>query len=298
MNFMVLQSIFSIKKLHLRLPLKKLKSTVKTLLILVPPLFIPSIAASAPLARDLLGTWEVSHVHTNLESGRKPYYQWNSPLLRWRIFTFSEKEITSAELNKTTKCNNPSTTQKRVHLDNYLKSNLGGYGEKSRNSPIDDYKLNLPKNHQADIIIVKCENQIWNELLGASYPSSKKENSDGSWLLTINKKHMLIRWHDETLLRLSKIPPSSKPSPSFPCEQSKHITEITICKSFELSGLDKSIASAFDLLLNQALRESNDVLEVRQQQKAWLRQRNACGENQSCLEKVMTMRLEQLLAFD
>lgn len=283
---------------HLRDPFIEFKSAIKIFYASFLLLFFPSTAVAELFATDLLGTWEVSHVHTNLESGRKPYFQWNSPLLRWRIFTFSEKEITSAELNTTTKCNNPSTTQKRVHLDNYLKSNLGGYGEKSRNSPIDDYKLNFPKNHQADIIIVKCENQTWNELLGASYPSSKKESSDGSWLLIINKKHMLIRWHDETLLRLSKFPPSSKPSPSFPCEQSKHITEITICKSFELSGLDKSIASAFDLLLNQALRESNDVLEVRQQQKAWLRQRNACGENQSCLEKVMTMRLEQLLAFD
>ncbi|WP_153050183.1 lysozyme inhibitor LprI family protein [Pseudomonas sp. MF4836] len=286
------------KRHHLRDPFIELKSAIKIFYISFLPLLFPSTAVAELFATDLLGTWEVSQVHTNLESGRKSYYHWDSPLLRWRIFTLSEKEITAAELNTTTTCNNPSTTQKRVYLDDYLKSNLGGYGEKSRNSPIDDYKLNLPKNYQADIIIVKCENQIWNELLGASYLPSKKEDSDGSWLLLLNKKYMILRWHDETLLRLSKIPPPSKPSPSFSCEKSKHITEITICKSFELSGLDKSIASAFDLLLNETLRESIDVLEMRQQQKAWLRQRNACGENQSCLAKVMTMRLEQLSVFD
>lgn len=103
-----------------------------------------------------------------------------------------------------------------------------------------------------------------------------------------------MRWYDQTILVLSKLPSNAKPSPSFHCDKTKLNAELAICHSFELSGLDKSIAFGYQLLVEQERRISGATTEIRQQQRSWLEERNACDKNEACILATMRERLEWL----
>lgn len=74
--------------------LTKIKSQLqKTTLYIL--LLITGAASAAPSAipEELLGQWEVREVHLNTTSGRTFHYGWNSPSLRWRIFSFEKSHF-------------------------------------------------------------------------------------------------------------------------------------------------------------------------------------------------------------
>ena len=98
-------------------------------------------------------------------------------------------------------------------------------------------------------------------------------------------------------LREASVPPSPPPTPqrtppapppvmvppSFPCYAAKLPAEITICRSPVLAHLDVQMANLY-----KAYRASSRGARRRQLvllQRAWLRQRNACGYNASCIEQ-------------
>lgn len=65
-----------------------------------------STGSHAELPRGLAGTWQVIEVHVNTEATATMHYGWNDPALRWRVFTFSDAQV-SADAPEPATCDAP-----------------------------------------------------------------------------------------------------------------------------------------------------------------------------------------------
>lgn len=275
-------------------PLTKIKSQLqKTTLYIL--LLITGAASAAPSAipEELLGQWEVREVHLDTSSGRTFHYGWNSPLLQWRIISFEKSHISNNTPEKSIPCNAPRAEVEFKNVSKMLNALLG-YGKHADQSAAEHYKLDIPKNLNAKFIKINCSDGAWNGAISAAKNTSERF-SNGAWLFLLKEDEIALRWYDQTILILKKIHPNTKPTPSFPCEKARLNAEIAICKSHELAGLDKSVAAAYNTLLNFMKNEiPNDVSRVRHEQNKWLKTRNSCGADTSCLSKSMEQRVNEM----
>lgn len=83
---------------------------------------------------------------------------------------------------------------------------------------------------------------------------------------------------------------SQTPKPSFNCALAHSVVEGMICGSAELSALDSNLSG----LYQTKLRSGPDPSVLRSEQRAWMRQRNACGASIACLEQAYQQRIAQL----
>jgi len=85
------------------------------------------------------------------------------------------------------------------------------------------------------------------------------------------------------------------------CAQPGNDAERMICANSELSGLDAQLNSEFSMAVSNITSEANggtkaDVERFRQAQRSWLRQRDGCGSDYSCLKSTYQSRLRALRA--
>lgn len=78
---------------------------------------------------------------------------------------------------------------------------------------------------------------------------------------------------------------------SFDCTKVSTLVETAICSDSELSSLDDSLAVRY----KQALRHAFSVTQVKERQRAWLKQRNTC-KTAGCLQEAYRARLAELTA--
>jgi len=88
-------------------------------------------------------------------------------------------------------------------------------------------------------------------------------------------------------------------SPGFDCGAARTATEHAICGSNQLSALDAEMTSEFDLAVSNTTSPAvggtaADVAALRNEQRQWLRGRNRCGSDVSCLEQAYYTRLGHL----
>lgn len=76
---------------------------------------------------------------------------------------------------------------------------------------------------------------------------------------------------------------------SFDCAKATTLVETAICTDSELSNLDDSLA----LLYSQALRQSSPASQLKESQRAWLKQRNKC-KAEGCLTNAYRERITEL----
>ena len=80
--------------------------------------------------------------------------------------------------------------------------------------------------------------------------------------------------------------------PSFDCARAVAPSARTICGSAPLAQLDTEMAAAY--VAARAGLSADGQAKVALEQREWLRRRNACGADASCLERTLTQRLGQL----
>jgi uncharacterized protein len=85
---------------------------------------------------------------------------------------------------------------------------------------------------------------------------------------------------------------SNTPNPSFDCARAGTSTEKAICSSDSLATYDREIARSFSTARDRLDASAAD--DLLQGQRAWLRKRNTCGGNRSCLEATMRKRAAYL----
>ncbi len=79
---------------------------------------------------------------------------------------------------------------------------------------------------------------------------------------------------------------------SFDCGKASTPTEHTICDHPELSALDDLMGRAYRLAKTSA--DWMTPKELKNTQRAWMQQRNRCGENFDCLRSSYVQRLEEV----
>lgn len=88
--------------------------------------------------------------------------------------------------------------------------------------------------------------------------------------------------------------------PSFDCAKAGNATEKTICQNGNLAKLDASFALNYkNVLITFASPgfSKTAAAEERQAQKAWISQRNSCGEKVQCIAKAYIERNDAMCSF-
>lgn len=267
---------------------KNTKMSLLRIWVVVAFLSISHEAKSKVLPDELVGSWEVVEVHINMASGRRVYYGWNEPRMMWRLFYFGDEEIKNNTPEEGTNCAAPTFSRQRVRLDDFLRRN---FEYEKGASPSKDYKLGVAGSTDVELIRVLCGQERWNGELGPTHGDTAQD-SDGSWLIPMGKKRVMLRWYDQMILVLAKLPPGAKPSPSFACAKATLPTERAICGSLELAGFDKSVGFAYSVALWEARRHSESTVDIRCKQREWLNERNRCGRDTQCIQAEMKKQLK------
>ena len=89
--------------------------------------------------------------------------------------------------------------------------------------------------------------------------------------------------------------PSPSTATSFDCRLAALPAEIAICNDGMLGALDEEMARQYYTLINIAPPDA--VLQIRAEQRAWLRGRNLCFHDRQCVAGAYRHRLQQLGAW-
>lgn len=245
-------------------------------------LAILSVAAantprSAAPPADLLGTWEV----TRVEPDRGDQMRWQvppqDPKVLGRELVISKDEVRFALDQEP--CRRPSwKTTTMTWADLFGRGFRRPEGTKPTPS---DFELKVSSRDKV-AAYVPC-------------PGPKAKGTDvwlqPKWLVLQDPDTLVMHKDSQVLLILKKRPPNAKPRASFSCEKAATPTEKAICGSFELAGWDRSVAAAYSEALD---RNRDHPDKIRAEQKAWLKQRDACGDKVSCLDDLLWRRVEDL----
>lgn len=79
---------------------------------------------------------------------------------------------------------------------------------------------------------------------------------------------------------------------SFPCNKAQLRSEKTICQTLSLNDADVKMATTYNIILHALPMGGRDSEKGAQYQ--WLKQRNACGSNVSCLTSSYASRQQHL----
>lgn len=95
------------------------------------------------------------------------------------------------------------------------------------------------------------------------------------------------------ILMAAAAPAMAQKGPSFPCSKATTTTERTICAVPRLAAMDEALASAY-----RSAGASNigagAARALRDEQRKWLRARDACGADVACLEASYRARADDI----
>jgi uncharacterized protein YecT (DUF1311 family) len=86
--------------------------------------------------------------------------------------------------------------------------------------------------------------------------------------------------------------PSPSTAASFNCRLASLPAEVLICNDRTLGAMDESMARRYYMLINTAPPDA--VLQIKAEQRAWIRGRNLCGYDGRCVFNAYRHRLGQL----
>lgn len=88
--------------------------------------------------------------------------------------------------------------------------------------------------------------------------------------------------------------PALSQQPSFDCAASHAPDELAICSNFALAQLDRQLSDMY-----AAARERLDAsrqAELKDSQRAWLRERSVCGRDVKCITRLYQQRIPEVSA--
>jgi hypothetical protein len=175
-----------------------------------------STSASAQIPVALKGTWQVAEVHINTASSRTVSYGWNDPALRWRMFTFSDAQVTD-DAPEASHCQAPQAKVTRMELGKLFGTSLAGDGYPVQQATPADYSFKSGPAESVDVISLNCREGLWQGDLGAD------GGLQGAWMYLAPDGHLVLRWY------------AASPA------------EKTLCGSLQLAAFDRSISAAYKI---------------------------------------------------
>ncbi|RZF52946.1 hypothetical protein EXE30_07380 [Acinetobacter halotolerans] len=94
------------------------------------------------------------------------------------------------------------------------------------------------------------------------------------------------------LFLMSMLYLSNTHAASFSCQAAKLKIEQRICNERRLNDADVKLATTYQIILHALPMGGRDAEKAKQSR--WLKQRNACGANTSCIEDAYLRRQQQL----
>ncbi len=166
-----------------------------------------------------------------------------------------------------------------------------------RRRPLRDYKLESAEGMHIRAFTLMCTTGRWQGDLGRSdNTDNKNKGIPGAWIALADDQKMYLRWRDEVMLVLMKIPSNAPIQASFPCLKASTSTEHAICGSYQLAAFDQCIAESYRRAVAQAKASGSPMVTLIQDQRLWIKDRDACGANVQCILGSMRRRLAELAA--
>jgi uncharacterized protein YecT (DUF1311 family) len=112
-----------------------------------------------------------------------------------------------------------------------------------------------------------------------------------TWVVLQAPDTLALHLTPQVLLILARRPAGATPHASFACSKATTPTEKKICSDYALAAWDRSVAAAWRAAVDGSPEQEQ---RLRQEQKEWLRKRDACGANADCLRSEMAGRVSTL----
>lgn len=257
-----------------------------------------NVSAPAPTAFPpaLIGTWQVTEVHTDQGDTRPTDYKYNIHKFLGRVFVFTTKSLmTNAPEPEDKRCDDPKVIVHRTTAGKVVGTSIASRPFFPVQPTPKDFQLPLSENTPVEVLSLLCKDGLFAKNLGGALDSDVGIN--GAWLIVLNVEKLALRWNDETILILNRLQENAKPVASFDCNKASTPVEKTICESVALAAYDQSVSQTYKFVTEYYLTKKNtspQIAELKKSQKQWLTQRNTCAFDITCLEKSMGDRIEEM----
>ena len=256
-----------------------------------------STSVPAPLPPTLMGTWQVTEVHTDQGEShwsRTRNDKYNIHKYLGRVFVFTPQRLTTNS-PEDKRCDDPHVAVHHTTAGNAVSTSIASRPFFPVQPTPEDFQLPLLDNAPIEVLSLQCSDGLFAKNLGGSLDPDT--GIDGAWLIVLSKDRLALRWHDETILILNRLAANTKPVASFDCTKATTDVEKTICGSVPLAAYDQSVAQTYKLSMEYYKVKKNtdaQIVELKKSQKQWLMQRNACNTDKTCLEKSMGDRIIEM----
>jgi uncharacterized protein len=263
-------------------------------LLSAPALADKAAPAGQPLPQKLLGIWRITGVLSDAGSWYRHKFEPDDPRLMGGILFISPQSMIAKADGEMPSSKNPTVTLQTITAGQLLKDTMDEHPEPPAHPTTRDFGLPFDQNEQLSVMWVK-DFGCWDEL-----------DFNGTWMFEMPDGRLAMLWRNSAIILLSRAPADIPPPASFDCTKAHTPVEKTICGSVALSLLDSNVAAWYESTSGslssrawgeQDRRYLDAMTHYKSEQKAWLKQRDACGSNAECLKKSMDARIAAMSAY-
>lgn len=238
---------------------------------------------------SFVGDWKVIHVRTDSFTSIKVGTYADDPRYVGRKINISDNKI-SGFLDVDFQCKYTAENAAAESFDSLLLKTTGERYSDPKIPGAKDFGFNFSGDENVTPVFIKC-----NE--GTFGPKGYKVPN---WVTLLNNGQLVTNWIDGSFLVLQRISANEKVSPGFDCKKSSDPTEIAICNNSDLSSWDNSVKTAYEMAISSLSKtDSNSkysIAKLKSEQLSWIKERNNCNSNISCIKKSMQDRVDALEA--
>ena len=238
---------------------------------------------------NFIGDWKVIHVRTDSFTSIKVGTYADDPRYVGRKINISDSKI-SGFLDVDFQCKYTAENAVAESFDSLLLKTTGERYSDPKIPGTKDFGFNFSGDENVTPVFIKC-----NE--GTFGPKGYKVPN---WVTLLNNGQLVTNWIDGSFLVLQRISANEKVSPGFNCKKSSGPTEIAICNNSDLSSWDNSVKTAYEMAIGSLSKtDSNSkssIAKLKSEQLSWIKERNNCDSNVSCIKKSMQDRVDVLEA--
>ena len=216
------------------------------------------------------------------------------PKYHGRILTLTPTQV-SINTPRDEVCEEPELIAHQSTITKLIANSISTRFQNGTSPTAKDMKLPLDDAAAVDVLYLTCKGKLRAKDEGMT---AQADLSNVVWFIDLGNKQFAMSWHDQTILILDRVHKNAKPVASFNCAKAGTDVEKTICGSVGLAAYDVSLAQSYNLVKSyyKSKPDNKPVLaELKASQREWISQRNRCGADEKCLEKVMNIRIGDLI---
>lgn len=255
------------------------------------------------------GVWQVVDVKDDpfgKYNDPQQFYKRNYAFLRGRIVEFTRDKLWNNNSNRSQwrNCPSPKLEERRVAIVGFLDEVLIGRMEGGSVLPS---QLGLPISDSSIVSVYRiwCGDRLLTELDRETLSDEHLNGDDewfrswmsDAWILVLPDGRLALRIEYDDIAILDRVTSETKPKASFDCTKASSVTEKTICSSVGLAAYDASVAEVYRHALdyyNLVDKGKEEAGNLKQKQKEWLKIRDACKTDETCLMESMAERVDDI----